>query len=376
MQPIYLDYNATTPIAPEVADAMLPYLHGHFGNPSSNHAFGLAAQQAVAQAREQVASLLRCRPDEIVFTSSGSEANNQVIKGIALACRHQGNHIITSQIEHPAVLEPCHYLESQGYQVTYLPVDSEGLVSAEQVLDAITDQTILITIMHANNEVGTIQPIEQIGQIARERGILFHTDAAQSVGKVPTQVGDLNVDLLSIAGHKLYAPKGVGVLFIRQGVQLPPLIHGAGHEAGRRAGTENVLLIVGLGTACEIAQQAQPETESHLRRMRDLLHRHLGRAFPRLHLNGHPTHRLPNTLNVSLVGTDVHALLEICPSVAVSTGSACHSNSVKPSPVLSAMGLPLEIARSALRFSVGKMTSAEDVTQAASALSSASTHLS
>ncbi len=363
-KPIYLDYNATTPHDPEVIAAMRPYLEEYFGNPSSSHWYGQQTRQAVENARMQVAALLNCQPDEIIFTGGGSEANNHAIKGVAEAYRSKGNHIITAQIEHPAVIQPCRYLEARGYKVTYLPVDNQGLVNLEDVQNAITEHTILITIMHANNEVGTIQPIEEIGALAREKGILFHTDAAQSVGKIPARIDSLNVDLLSVAGHKLYAPKGVGVLFIRRGIDLPSLIHGAGHERGRRAGTENVLEIVGLGKACEIALRDGKSTEKHLRELRDHLHARLQKHFQEVRLNGHPTQRLPNTLNVSLVGIPVHSLLDACPGIAVSTGSACHSGSVEPSPVLTAMGILAEIAQSAIRFSVGRMTTLQDIDRA------------
>jgi len=269
------------------------------------------------------------------------------------------------------VLNPCHYLEERGYQVTYLPVDNHGLVSLEDVQNAITDDTILITIMHANNEVGTIQPIQEIGSLARAAGILFHTDAAQSVGKIPVQVDALNIDLLSVAGHKLYAPKGVGVLFIRSGVEIPPLIHGASHEQGRRAGTENVLEIVGLGKACEIALRDTEHTGKHLRELRDHLQTKLQKHFSEIRLNGHPTLRLPNTLNVSLIGVPVHPLLDACPEIAVSTGSACHSDSVEPSPVLTAMGIPAEVAVSAIRFSIGRMTTRQEIDRSVEALAAA-----
>ena len=371
MQSIYLDYNATTPIDPEVAEAMMPYLIQHFGNPSSSHWYGQQSRQAVEQARVCVADLLRCQPDEIIFTGGGSEANNQAIKGIAEAYRDKGNHIITTRIEHPAVLQPCHYLEAQGYMVTYLPVDGQGLVHLADVQDAITEHTILITIMHANNEVGTIQPIEEIGALARAKGILFHTDAAQSVGKIPVRVDAPNVDLLSVAGHKLYAPKGVGALFVRSGIRTPSLIHGAGHEQGRRAGTENVLEIAGLGKACEIAARDSERTENHLQELRDRLHRKLQERFREVRLNGHPTRRLPNTLNVSLMGVPVHPLLDACPEVAVSTGSACHSDSVEPSPVLTAMGISAEVAQFAIRFSVGRMTTGQEVDRAVELLAAA-----
>lgn len=368
MQPIYLDYNATTPVDPRVFEAMLPYLRDHFGNPSSSHAYGVQARTAVEQARGQVAALLGCAPDEIVFTGSGSEANNLAIKGIAEANRNRGNHIITTQVEHPAVLEPCRYLERRGFQVTYLPVDQYGMVDPNDVARAITPHTILITVMHANNEVGTLQPITAIGRIARTHGIPFHTDAAQSVGKIATQVDELQVDLLTVAGHKLYAPKGVGALYLRRGLQVEPLIHGAGHEYGRRASTENVAGIVGLGEACRIAGENLAETAVQLRTLRDRLHQRLITHGAEIFLNGHPTERLPNTLNVSFAGIDSSRLLTTLPEVAVSTGSACHAGQTEPSSVLLAMGVHRDVALGAVRFSLGRWTTEEEVDQAVTLL--------
>jgi cysteine desulfurase len=362
-QPIYLDYNATTPVDPLVVEAMLPYLREHFGNPSSSHPYGVRAMVGVEQAREQVAALLGAHPDEIVFTSGGSESNNLVIKGIVEANRNRGNHIITSQVEHPAILNPCRYLEQRGFAVTYLPVDAYGMVNPEDVAQAITRQTILITIMHANNEVGTIQPLTAIGRIARTYNIPFHTDAAQSVGKIPTQVEALQVDLLTVAGHKLYAPKGVGALYIRRGILLEPLIHGAGHENGRRASTENVAGIVGLGEACRIAGENLAGTAGRLRELRDRLHQGLTAHVAGLRLNGHLTERLPNTLNLSFAGLDSSILLENLPEVAASTGSACHAGHTEPSAVLLAMGVPPELALGAVRFSLGRWTTPEEVDQ-------------
>ncbi|MGD8877633.1 MAG: cysteine desulfurase family protein, partial [Syntrophobacterales bacterium] len=288
MKPIYLDYNATTPIDPEVAEAMRPYLFEHFGNPSSSHWYGVQTKKAVDEARRQVADLLHCRPEEVVFTSGGSESNNYAIKGTAFANRDKGNHIISSAIEHPAVLEVCKYLAENGFQITYLPVDEFCLVHPRELQESITPQTILITIMHANNEVGTIQPIAEIAQIAKEHGIVFHTDAAQSVGKIPTRVDELAVDLLTIAGHKLYAPKGIGALYVRGGIRLEKLIHGADHERDLRAGTENVLEIVGLGQACKIAKRDLEKNMRHMQKMRDLLYAGLKKQWGELKLNGHP----------------------------------------------------------------------------------------
>jgi len=363
-QKIYFDYNASTPIAAEVAEAMRPFLSAGFGNPSSTHWAGMPAREAVERAREQVARLLSCSPDEIVFTSGGSESNNHAINGAFFALRSRGDHIITTVVEHPSVLQPCRFLETLGARVTYAPVDPTGKVDPDFIRRAITDRTILITVMHANNEVGTIQPIEEIARIARDRGVLFHTDAAQSAGKIPVSIRELGVDLLSLAGHKLYAPKGVGALYIRNGVHLEPLIHGAGHEQGRRAGTENVLLDVGLGAACEIAQPwvGMPE----VRQLRDRLWEMLRDSFgDRVVLNGHPSDRLPNTLNVSFVamsGSDILAQLE---DLAASTGSACHAGETTPSPVLQAMGITPEVSLGAIRLSLGRQSTMEEVAEVA-----------
>lgn len=362
MEPIYLDYNASTPIAPEAAEAMRPLLSAHFGNPSSSHWAGVPARAALAHARTQVAGLLGSKPAEIVFTSGGTEANNHAIKGAFFARRGQGDHIITTQVEHPATLQPCRFLERLGAQITYLPVDGTGMVDPDAVRQAITARTILVSVMHANNEVGTIQPIGDIGRITRERGVLLHTDAAQSVGKIPTNVGDLGVDLLSVAGHKVYAPKGVGALFIREGVALEPLMHGAGHESGRRAGTENVLLDVGLGAACELAAKELDGRAARLVQLRDYFHAGLRELFgPKLHLNGHPAARLPNTLNVSFEGRIGGEVLDELENVAASTGSACHSGSHQLSPVLKAMGVSEAIGLGAVRFSLGRGTTQKEI---------------
>lgn len=362
MKQIYLDYNASTPVAPEVADAMRPFLSQHYGNPSSLHWAGAPAKQAIEKARSQVASLLGCSPSEIIFTSGGTEANNHAIKGVFFSLRQKGNHIITTQVEHPAVLQPCRFLERLGAEVTYLPVDGTGMVNPEDVRKVITPGTILVSVMHANNEVGTIQPIAEIARICREGGSLFHTDAAQSVGKIPTNVARLGVDLLSVAGHKLYAPKGVGALYVRQGVQLEPLMHGAGHESGRRAGTENVLLDVALGAACELAAADLESRRTRLTELRDYFYAGLKDLFgDSLHLNGHPTERLPNTLNVSFAGRIGSEVLETLEGVAASTGSACHSGRHQLSPVLKAMGVPEAIGLGAVRFSLGRGTTREEL---------------
>jgi cysteine desulfurase len=359
-QKIYLDFNASTPIAPEVAQAMKPFLSKHYGNPSSTHWAGEPAKEAVEHARRQVADLLQCKPEEIVFTSGGSESNNHAIKGVSFALKQKGTHMITTQIEHPAVLNPCRFLQKLGAEVTYVGVDLYGRVNPEEIEKAITPKTILITVMHANNEVGTIQPIEEISKIARKHSILLHTDAAQSVGKIVTKVDELGVDLLSIAGHKIYAPKGVGALYIREGTPIEPLIHGAGHESGRRAGTENVLLVVALGEACEIAPKyIKSEKISKLRdRFREKLQKTFGDEVV---FNGHPDYRLPNTLNVSFVGKVGGEILSQLDGVAASTGAACHSGSVELSPVLKAMGISPEVGMGAIRFSLGRTTSLQEL---------------
>jgi cysteine desulfurase len=361
---IYLDYNATTPVDPEVLEAMLPYLRDRFGNPSSAHPYGVQAKKAVEKARGQVAELLGCSPEEIVFSGGGSESDNHAIKGAAYALREKGNHIVTSQIEHPAVLNTCKFLERSGYRVTYLPVDSTGVVDPQDVRNALTNQTILITIMHANNEVGTIQPIELIGELAKSRGILFHTDAAQSVGKIPVRVDSLNADLLTVAGHKLYAPKGVGALFIRRGLSIEPLIHGAGHENARRAGTENVCGIVGIGKAAQMASATLEESARSIKKLRDRLHRGIQERLHHVKLNGHPEKRLPNTLNLSFRGLDGASLLERASELAASLGSACHDTSRELSPVLKAMGVGDEYGYGAVRFSLGRFTTEEEIEKA------------
>ena len=365
--PIYLDYNATTPIAKEVADAMAPYLYGHFGNPSSSHPHGVEAKQAVENARKQLAEVINCQPGEVFFTSGGTESNNTALSGFALANRHKGQHIITSQIEHPAVLEVCHYLETQGFTVTYLPVDQYGLVDPVDLEQALLPNTILVSIMHANNEVGTIQPIRVLADLAHKAGAVFHTDAAQTLGKVPVDVGELGVDMLSIAGHKLYAPKGIGALFVKTGLQLEKLMHGADHESNRRPGTENVLEIVGLGKACEIAQRDLDENISHFRQMRDRLHNGLKTALPDASflLNGHPDLRLPNTLSLAFYLIEANTLLaEIGDQVAASAGAACHSDEIDLSQVLVAMDVPIDYAMGTVRFSVGRGTTEEEIDQA------------
>lgn len=365
-KPIYLDYNATTPIDPKVFESMLPFLQSNFGNPSSTHVFGRIPKEALEKSRQHVATLIGANVDEVIFTSGGTESDNHAIIGTALANRERGKHIITSIIEHPAILETCRYLERLGFRITYLPVDEYGLVDPEDVQAAIKDDTILITIMHANNEVGTIEPIEEIGEIAKKREITFHTDAAQSCGKVEVNVKKLQVDLLTIAGHKIYAPKGVGALYFRKGTAIDNFVHGARQEMGRRAGTENIPYIVGLGIACDIAKDVLPEFSRAVRMLRDSLYKNLleGIGGEYIKLNGHPERRLPNTLNVSILGTIGEMLLSSIHEIAASTAAACHSGSFEPSKVLLALGLSKEEALGALRLSLGRGTTKEDMVTA------------
>jgi cysteine desulfurase len=385
VNPIYLDYNATTPTDPAVLQAMLPYLRhqpgddhaaGSFGNPSSTHVYGKAAHDAVEHARGQVAELIGARPDEIVFTAGGTEASNQAIKGAVLIRPRslfglwaRDAHLIISSVEHPATAEPAAFLQRLGCRVTVVPVDRHGQVDPDAVRKAIDRRTTLISIMHSNNEVGTLQPIREIAAVARERGVLLHTDVAQSLGKVAVDVNDLGVDLLSVAGHKLYAPKGVGALYVRRGVKLEPLLHGAGHEGGRRAGTENVPYLVALGTACALARRSLPEATARLRQLRDRLWERLRAGLgERVLLNGHPDQRLPNTLNVNFVGHVGAELLQKVPEVAASTGSACHEGKVSQSPVLCAMGVPPEVGKGAVRLSVGRFSTPDEIDRAAAVL--------
>jgi cysteine desulfurase len=357
---IYLDYNASTPICSEAVEAMRTFLTDHYGNPSSLHWAGMPAKDAVENARGQVAGLLGCDPTEVVFTSGGSESNNHAIKGVFFAHRDRGDHIITTAVEHPATINPCRFLEKLGAKVTVLPVDRYGRVDPADVRKAITPRTILITVMHANNEVGTIEPIPGIALIAREAGIPFHTDAAQTVGKISADVEELGVDLLSVAGHKVYAPKGIGALYLREGTRIESFVHGAGHEAGRRAGTENVLLAVALGAACDAARSwiGMPRVQA----LRDRFLEGIRGIFgEKVTLNGHPTERLPNTVNVNFVGRVGAEILAMLPGVAASTGSACHAGSVTLSPVLAAMGVPPGEGMGAVRFSLGRTTTWEEL---------------
>ncbi|MBC8478649.1 MAG: cysteine desulfurase [Candidatus Delongbacteria bacterium] len=364
-KPIYLDYNATTPIAPEVAAVMRPLLEEDFGNPSSSHLYGQQARKIVESARNEVAALLGCLAEEIIFTSGGSESNNMALKGIAWWHRRQGTHIITSVIEHPAVSEVCYYLEKQGYSITRLPVDTFGLIDPDQFRRSIRTETVLATIMLANNEVGSIQPIKEVASIAHESGILFHTDAAQAVGKMALSVTDLGVDLLTVAGHKLYAPKGVGALYLKAGVQLARLIHGADHEGNRRAGTENTLEIAGLGEACRLARVTMTREETAQCHLRDRLQAGLLERLPQARVNGPLDQRLPNTLSIGIPGIKADkVLIDIGEMVAASAGAACHTESVEISRVLREMRVPPEFATGTLRLSVGRYTTETEIDRA------------
>ncbi len=366
--PLYLDYNATTPVAPAVADAIEPYLREHFGNPSSSHVFGRRAHDAVEQARAQVATLIGARPEEIVFTGCATEANNLAILGVTCALQERGRHLITSAVEHPSVSQPTAHLRAEGWEVTVLGVDAFGRVSPEALAAALREDTVLVSVMHGNNEVGTVQPIAELATLTRRHGVPFHTDAAQSVGKLRVDVEALGVDLLTLAGHKFYAPKGIGALFVREGTPIAPILFGAGHERGLRPGTENVPYIAGLGAAASLAQRRLPANSDRLREQRDALHRKLAEAIPGLVLNGHPDERLPNTLHVSFPGVSGRELLAGTPTVAASVGSACHEEADGVSGVLGAMGVEPARALGAVRLSVGEPTTDEEISQAAGAL--------
>lgn len=357
---IYLDYNATTPTDPAVTEAMLPFLREQYGNPNSGHAMGRPVREAIEAARTSVARLINAKPDEIAFTSGGTEASNWAIKGAAFANRRRGDHMITISVEHPATLGPMQWLEKFGISHTIVGVDKTGRVDPAHIETVIQDNTILISLMHAQNEVGTIEPVAEVGKLAQSRGILFHVDAAQSLGKIPVDVEAMNADLLSIAGHKLYAPKGIGALYIRNGVEIDKFIHGAGQEHGRRGGTENVAMTIGLGKAAELTIDYLA-TGSHSN-VRDYFWKQLqSRLGDRVVLNGHPTERLPSTLNVSFPGHVGGNLLAKLDGVCASTGAACHSGDAKPSRVLTAMGIDRERAIGAIRFSVGRPTTREEV---------------
>ena len=368
--PVYLDYNATTPLLPEVVDAMLPYLREHFGNPSSEHEIGRRARTAVEDSRQRVATMLGCSSDEIVFTSGGTEANNLAIRGVTEA-RPDHRHIVTSVIEHPATASPCHWLERHGYRISWIGVEADGRVRVDEVTTALVPHTALVTVMHANNETGVVQPIADIARAAQHHGAIVHTDAAQSIGKIPVDVQTLGVDLLSVAGHKLYAPKGVGALFVRRGTPLAPFVLGAGHERGIRPGTENVASIVGLGVACESACRDMAAWTARVHQLRDELWRRLREQVPGIALNGHVDQRLPNTLNVRFPVVSGTELLAATPEIAASTGSACHDGQESASAVILAMGVPAAEAVGTVRLTLGRMTTTDDITRAAEALARA-----
>jgi len=372
--PIYLDYNATTPVDPRVTEAMLPHLTAYFGNPSSSYAYGAGAKAALAAGRAQVAALIGSRPGEIVFTGSGSEANLLALRGVVLSSGQSRSHVITQATEHPAILETCRALHRlHAVRVTVLPVDSEGLIDPATLAAALDDDTVLVSIAAANNETGTLQPIAELAELAHGAGALFHTDAAQAAGKIPVAVDELGVDLLTVVGHKMYAPKGIAALYVRDGIELEPVVYGGGQERGLRSGTENVASAVALGAAAQLAaDELASDRGAELARLRDLLHQRLREALPgQVHLNGPAHARLPNTLNVSIDRTRGHDLLAATTAIAASTGSACHSGTHTPSPVLSAMGLDQERALAAVRLSLGRWTTPNDIEAAADSLTKA-----
>lgn len=374
MQQIYLDYNATTPVDPQVSEAIIPFLTDHFGNPSSSHVLGLTCAEAMWEAREQVASLLGADPDEIVFTGSGTESNNLAIKGVMLQPDATGRipcegHLIISNIEHPAVVEPARYLKRLGLDVSMARCDRNGIVRPEAIEELVRNDTKLVSVMHANNEIGTVQPIDEISKLCREHDILFHTDAAQSVGKIRVNVEELEVDLLTVAGHKLYAPKGIGALYVRNGVALSPVLQGAGHEHGLRPGTENVAFIVGLGKAAILAARVLDESRERMETLRDRLLDLLREVIgPELPVNGEAVERLPNTLSVSFPGVTGHDLLARIPEICASTGAACHSEGTTISATLQGIGLDLQVARGTVRLSLGRNTTEDEIDRAASLL--------
>jgi len=365
--PIYLDHNATTPLLPEAVDAMLPYLREHFGNPSSSHAYGQRAREAVAKARAQVAALIECEDDEVLLTSGGTEANNLAIRGVTEA-RPERRRLVTTVIEHPATAMPCAWLERHGWDIQRLGVDDQGRTRLDEARAALCTETALVTVMHSNNETGVLQPIAEIASLAHDVGAIVHTDAAQSLGKVQVHVKDIGVDLLSVAGHKLYAPKGVGALYVKRGTPLAPFTLGAGHERGLRPGTENVASIVGLGVACDVAKQQLESTGARMRRLRDDLWERLAAAVPGIAVNGHLDYRLPNTLNVRFPDASGSAVLAGAPEIAVSTGSACHDGHESASAVILAMGVHPEAAVGSVRLTLGRSTTTDDVVQAVDAL--------
>lgn len=367
---IYLDYNATTPLDERVLGAMMPYFKGNYSNPSSVYSSAKEAKKEVERSRAGVAGFIGAEPEEIVFTSGGTEADNTAVKGVAFKLQDKGKHIITSKIEHHAVLEPCKFLETQGFEVTYLDVDQYGIVNLEQLKKSIKKETILVSIIYANNEVGTIQPVKEIADICREEKVYFHTDAVQAVGKLKINVKELGVDMLSLSAHKLYGPKGVGALYVKKGVKFSPLLHGGGHEKGRRSGTENVAAIAGLGKAAELAGKEMAEEEKKIRPLRDKLEKGIISGIPEVKLNGHPQKRLYNTLNVCMKYIEGEGMLTDLglEGICASSGSACTSGSLEPSHVLLAMGIPHEIAHGSLRFSLGKYTKKEDIDKVLKAL--------
>jgi len=360
---IYFDHNATTPVLDEVFEAMVPFLKEQWGNPSSIHWAGRGTRKAVEDARERVAALLNCAPLELIFTSSGTEGDNHAIKGLAYAQKNKGNHIITTKVEHPAVLSTCKHLQKEGFEVTYLDVDKDGLLDLEELTKAITPKTILISVMFANNETGVIFPIKEIGRIAREKGVAFHTDAVQAAGKIKIDVQDLNVDLMTISGHKLYAPKGIGALFIKRGTRLVPLIHGGHQERNRRGGTENVAGIVAMGKAAEIAMRDMDKEVEHLQALKERLEKGMADKVPHIKVNGHADKRLPNTSNISFEFVEGESLLLNLDmkGIAASSGSACTSGSLEPSHVLVSMGLTHELSHGSVRFSLGKSNTIEEI---------------
>ncbi|MDG2384134.1 MAG: cysteine desulfurase family protein [Pirellulaceae bacterium] len=364
MRQIYLDYNATTPVAPSVYEAMIPFLTRYCGNPSSHHSQGLICNQAIEDARELVATMLGAQPDELYFTGGGTESNNLAILGVSQAEDSFRGHIVISAVEHPATTEPAKYLERMGCSVSVVPTNQNGVVDPQAVAEVLRDDTVLVSIMHANNEIGTIQPIQEISNVCRQRGVLVHTDAAQSVGKIRTQVDELGVDLLSIAGHKVYAPKGIGALYVRRGTPLQPVLHGAGHEKGLRPGTENVAYIVGLGQAANLAHLGLEENQQRLTSLRERLFEGLQRRIENLTYNGPVTQRLPNTLSVNFPGVVGQELLDRVPDICASTGSACHSGTTAMSATLAAIGLDPEAARGTIRLTLGWTSSEEEVDKA------------
>ena len=376
---IYLDYSATTPVDPQVLETMLPYFTNVFGNAASrNHSYGWEAEEAVENARQQVADLIGATAKEIIFTSGSTESNNMALLGIIEMYKERGNHIITCLTEHKAILDPAHYLETKGVDVTYLEVDKDGMIDLEKLKRSITDKTILISLMAANNEIGVLHPIKEIGKIAREKNVFFHTDATQAVGKIPMDVEEMNIDLLSLSGHKIYAPKGVGALYVRRRnprVRISPIVHGGGHERGMRSGTMNVTGIIGLGKACEVCKNTLQESMKNIKVLRERLHKGLTDKIDYLVLNGHPENRLPGILNLSFCYIEGESLMMGIEDIAVSSGSACTSASLEPSYVLRALGVGDEAAHSSIRFSIGRFTTEEEIDRVVEKMVSVATRL-